>query len=260
MINGNKLGEVGFEKLGTPYSEMDCQRFVEWCISKCGVNIDLRGSNALYRYVIEHGWVGTPEECIEKFGNVPKGAFLFILAFDGGEVSKGYNDGLGNASHIGICTMPKGEGAIHSSSSRGGVCESKFQGRTIKNGGWNRVGLWLEKVEYNTEKDPADDPSEPVVETAIVHADNGYPVKMRAKPSRLCRTYWEVPVGSEVVLMGTNGSWSEIIWNGRTGYMMTKFLIIGNATYTVIIPNRTAQEADELIEKYDGAYKEVEKG
>lgn len=140
MIDGKALGDVGYKYLGTPYSVMDCQKFYEKCLSDLGFNLDLAGSNAWYRYIMEHGRVLTPEECVKELGCVPKGATLFIHAYDGGEEKRGYHDGLGNASHIGICTMPRGEGAIASSASRGCVAESKFKGKSIK-GGWNMVGL-----------------------------------------------------------------------------------------------------------------------
>ena len=77
-------------------------------------------------------------DACERFGSIPKGAFLFILKHDGGETNRGYRDGLGNASHIGLYTG-RGQGAMHSSSSRGCVCESTFAGKTIRNGGWNTV-------------------------------------------------------------------------------------------------------------------------
>ena len=141
VVDGNKLGAVGFEYLGVPYSKMDCQAFVERCLADCGLRMDLAGSNAWYREVRAHGWVGTPEECTAIYGGVPTGAFLFILLHDGGEPEKYKPDGLENANHIGICTGTRGEGAIHSSSSRGCVCESKFKGKTIPNGGWNMVGM-----------------------------------------------------------------------------------------------------------------------
>lgn len=140
MIEGAKLGDVGFEKLGTPYSEMDCQKFVEWCFRKCGYNKDMAGSNAWYRYILQHGAIMTPEECVRQLGTVPKGAILFIWANDGGEEKRGYHDGLGNASHMGICTGDRGKGAIASSQSAGKVAESIFRNKSIK-GGWNRVGL-----------------------------------------------------------------------------------------------------------------------
>ena len=147
MVDGNRLGAVGFEKLGTPYSQMDCQAFIEWCLMKCGLKMDLAGSNAWYREIRKNGAIMTPEECVRQLGCVPKGAFLFIHAFDGGEEKRGYHDGLGNASHIGICTGTQGEGAIHSSKSRGCVAESRFNGKSIS-GGWNAVGLY-NKVSYD---------------------------------------------------------------------------------------------------------------
>ena len=118
MVDGNKLGDVGFQYLGVPYSQMDCQAFVEKCLSDCGLKKDLAGSNAWFREVYKNGAILTPEECVKQLGCVPKGAFLFILEHDGKEPEKYKPDGLGNASHIGLCTIPRGEGAIHSSASR----------------------------------------------------------------------------------------------------------------------------------------------
>ena len=145
MVDGNRLGDVGFKYLGTPYSVMDCQALVEECLADCGERKNLAGSNAWFREVMNHGAIMTPEECVRELGKVPTGAFLFILKHDGGETAKYKPDGLGNASHIGICTGSRGEGAIHSSSSKGRVCESKFKGKSIS-GGWNRVGLWDQVV------------------------------------------------------------------------------------------------------------------
>ena len=141
-VTAVSFSQQGRKYIGTPYSVMDCQAFVEACLRDAGIAMDLAGSNAWYRAM---DWVGTPEECVALFGRVPKGAFLFIHAFDGGEPIKYRADRRGNASHIGICTGT-GLGAIHSSYSRGGVYESSFSGRTI-NGGWNCVGLWR-KLDY----------------------------------------------------------------------------------------------------------------
>ena len=141
MVYGKKLAEAGVKYLGVSYSKMDCQAFVEQCLRDCGLEKNLAGSNAWYREVAAHGAVMTPEECVERLGFVPAGAFLFILEQDGKEPAKYRKDGLGNASHMGIVTG-QGEGAIHSSASRGYVTESRFQNKTVRNGGWNRVGLW----------------------------------------------------------------------------------------------------------------------
>ncbi len=188
MIDGKQLGTVGFAKIGTPYSEMDCQAFVEWCIAQCGEKIDLRGSNAWYRECIKNGAVMSPEECVRELGTVPAGAFLFIHAYDGGEEKVGYHDGLGNASHIGLVTG-QGQGAIHSSSSKGCVCESKFQNKTIPNGGWNMVGLW-NHVSYDygpgpsPTPTPTPTPTPPAKEFAMVSSGGNGPVNTRKGPGK----------------------------------------------------------------------------
>ena len=194
MINGKNLAEAGFRYLGVSYSQMDCQAFVEQCLRDCGMEKNLAGSNAWFREVYHNGAVLTPEECVRQFGCVPAGAFLFILAQDGGEPAKYHGDGLGNASHIGIATG-RGEGAIHSSASRGCVAESKFRGKTI-HGGWNRVGLWNRVAyDYGEGESGADAGNgetggdrtsrlQSPVSQAVVWAANGRPVNTRSGPGK----------------------------------------------------------------------------
>lgn len=152
----------GDRYLGTPYEDIDCQKLVERMMEWVGIKKDLKGSNAWYREFKKNGWIGTPEECKSVFGLIPDGAVLFIWADDGGERARGYTDGLGNASHMGVKTgrtaeemlagankegvhpdkdaVCFGDGAIHASSTRGCVATSRFSDRTIR-AGWNRVGL-----------------------------------------------------------------------------------------------------------------------
>lgn len=92
--------------VGTPYSILDCQAFVEQVLHDLGVrkpdgtSYNWRGSNSMWRNHIT--WRGSIEECRTKFGSIPQGAFLFLLKWDGGERERGYGDGLGNASHVGL--------------------------------------------------------------------------------------------------------------------------------------------------------------
>ena len=108
----------------------------------------------------------------------------------------------------------------------------------------------------------AEEMTDPVAEWARVWADSGKTVKMRAKPSTLCRLYWDVPIGSEVVLVEPGDTWSGIIWAGQSGYMQSKFLRADNKVplYTVIIKGRTKEEAQDLTGLYPGSYMEEEKG
>jgi len=170
MVDGKKLGEVGFRYIGTPYEEMDCQEFVERCLKDCGNKTNLGGSNSWYRECMKNGFVCTPEECQKLVGYVPKGAFLFILKdVSDNTPEKFRHDGVGDATHMGIVT-DKDKGAIHSSKSKGGVCQSEFHGKTIKNGGWNRVGFWTQ-VDYGVDID-----DEPVADDSqIPSEDFGFP-------------------------------------------------------------------------------------
>ena len=87
------------------YAQMDCQAFVEAVLKDVGVRkpngsvFDWKGSNSMYRNYFT--WRGTVDECIKKFGSVPVGSFVYIWK-ETGEQEVGYNDGLGNCTHVGI--------------------------------------------------------------------------------------------------------------------------------------------------------------
>lgn len=117
--------------------------------------------------------------------------------------------------------------------------------------GWSFFGE-LPWVEY----EPAPDPEpEPEVMYATVVAEKGSTVKMRAKPSTSCRLYWDVPVGSLVIVDEKGEEWSQITWEGRTGYMMTRFLHFEDSLLcTVTIPGLTLEQAEALIDEYPAGY------
>ena len=272
MIDGREFADVGFNYLGTPYAVMDCQKFVERCAADCGIVIDLSGSNAWFRHIMEHGAVMTPEECVKELGCVPAGAILFILEHDGGEEKRGYHDGLGNASHMGICTGDRGKGAIHSSESRGCVCESAFKGKTINNGGWNMVGLWDQVIfDYaggdtpspSPAPDPEPTPAPVPVETAMVGNvpdGNKQEVNFRVKPSTAAKLIDRIPCGATVEVKNRAEDWSKIKWHGYTGYMMTKYLLFEDETpdvlYCVIIHDKTREEAEAIVDVFGGTITE----
>ena len=215
--------------LGVPYYHLDCQAFVERCLRDIGIDKNLPGSNAWYREVKNHGWVGSPEDCKKKFGKVPPGAFLFILKQDGKEPAQYKEDGIGNASHIGIytaltgaemCRMggvsdkyDYGNGAIHSSSTRECVCTSKFEGKTI-NGGWNRVGIW-NQIDY----DGGGGKVEPYKAKVI-----GGGLNLRTRPDKNAERIIQMPDGSIVTVMDETGGWSYVQFNAFEGYCMSEYL------------------------------------
>lgn len=225
------LSWAGDKFLGRPYSEMDCQAFVERCLREIGIALDLRGSNAWYRKCKEEGWTGTPEDCVRVFGSVPKGAFLFIWDDKGGEVKRGYTDGLGDATHIGIKTG-RGKGAIHSSSSRGCVADSEFRDKTIR-GGWNRVGLWRQldygkTVNWVLEHMGTEKPQEEEkTMTVTVKSPNGRPVNLRKAPTTSAALVDRIADGTEAELLEGGDEWSKIKAHGRIGWMKAEFLETG---------------------------------
>ena len=123
--------------------------------------------------------------------------------------------------------------------------------------GWTWYGQ-LPWVEHGDQPQP--EPPEPVEETAVVVADHGNTVKMRAKPSTKCNLYWDVPVGSVVTVKEHKDDWCKIVYDKITGYMMTQFLDFNpspspsTTLYTVHIPYLTKEQAQELLKQYPGSW------
>ena len=150
---------------------------------------------------------------MKQFGSVPKGALLFILEAVGPKTpAKFRNDGIGDVTHMGIVTG-RGDGAIHSSQSRGGVVTSKFKGKTIQNGGWNRVGL-LEEFEYGVESRCGT--------VGIVTAETGRTVNLRKKKGG--KLIERIPIGTEVEILDYGPEWCRVKAGRYTGWMMTEFI------------------------------------
>lgn len=245
MVTGKELADVGFRYIGVPYSTMDCQAFVEKCLSDCGIRKDLAGSNAWYRFVMQNGWVGTPEECKAMFGSIPVGAFLFIWKKDG-EPEKYHGDGIGNLSHIGIYTG-KGEGAINSSSSRGCVCESKFKGKSI-NGGWNRVGLWKEIFYSDSVNRILNGEEAKPVEVSYQAKVVGGSLNMRRSPETGAERLLQIPDGTILTITEESGEWAKTGYSGKSGWVMKKYLEeIGSDKESVVVSRKELETLYDTI-------------
>ena len=57
----------------------------------------------------------------------------------------------------------------------------------------------------------------------IVKANNKSPVRLRQQPNG--RIIDSIPQGAIAEILQTDGEWSEVIINGQTGWMMSKFLV-----------------------------------
>lgn len=150
MITGERLAEQAVKGgyIGMPYSEVDCQAFVEKVISDLGIRkpdgtvYNWRGSNSMYRNY--YSWRGTISECKTTFGIIPQGALIYKRKNDGGEKEKGYTDGLGNFYHVGIYIGDDDRMIIHSSG--GGVQYA------TKLNGWTNITL-LSFIDYTGKND-----------------------------------------------------------------------------------------------------------
>ena len=262
MVTGQELIRCSLRYLGVPYSKMDCQAFVEASLADAGLRMNLSGSNAWYREVMANGWVGSPEECKQKYGSIPKGAFLFILAQDGREPEKYQGDGIGNSKHIGIYTgltgaeMARlspapdaakynyGDGAINSSSSRGFVCTSRFKGKSIS-GGWNRVGVW-NRINY---KD-GDEGMQVTYRAKVI----GGALNLRAEPTKDSERLDQMPEGSIVTVTEDLAGWSRVEYNGKIGYAMSEYLQEiredENHEESIAIPKSELESVYETIGKW----------
>ena len=83
---------------------------------------------------------------------------------------------------------------------------------------WTYKG-WLKKIPETT-------PSQGDIqeETATVTATSGATVRMRSGPGTNYKILHAIKIGTTVTVLEHGDSWTKIEWNGKTGYMMTKFL------------------------------------
>ena len=141
--------------------------------------------------------------------------------------NKYYNGDLNDYYHAGTVTSVNPLNITHMTSPRMKV-------DTNLNGGWNYHGkakpIWnaASGKKQATVETPAGTPS--TGSKAIVYAGNGKPVKMREYPSTSCRTWVNVPCGTEVTIMDPGEGWAKIDCGNRRGwYMMAQYLdVIGD--------------------------------
>ena len=160
-----------------------------------------------------------------------------------------YNGDENNYTHIGTVTSLNPFRITHMTS------PTAKQDSSAK--GWGYMG----RLPWVTEGGPAPEP-DPEPETATVYAENGQPVKMRAKPSLSCNLYWEIPCGTLIQVDSQGETWSQITAKFRNGWMLSRFLIFNTKSqlYTVTIPHLSKPQADALISQYPEGILTPERG
>lgn len=173
----------------------DCSGLFSWAFSKLGGYM-YHGSNTMWnKYMTKQGKLSggkrTDGEALKP------GTAVFVL--------KNGTD----RSHVGLY-IGNGE-VIEASTTKVGVIKSK-----ITNSKWAEWGE-MKGVDY-TSSTPTPAPS---TKSAVV---NDVKVALRAGPSTNDTVLTRVDKGERVQVLGE--SWTKVSYQGKTGYMMTKFLNI----------------------------------
>ena len=222
MLNIQTMIESAREALGWPYVSpgsnnaqgIDCSGLFVKMYRDQGATI-YHGSNRIFRkYCSTTGKLTSPSQLIP-------GMAVFKWK---DQQPKGYDDDLGDFSHIGFVAGINPIQIIHASSAAGCVT---IDDKINKWAYWGR----LKDVDYlkgeNTMPDNENENAPIEQMTAVVYAENGRPVKMRAKPTTTSGQYVEIPSGTTVEVLDAGENWCKIKFGARIGYMMTKFLKMG---------------------------------
>lgn len=224
IVKAKPKYELGASNLRT----CDCIGMIKYGLRQNGVTLTTTGTNWTMRNQVDNvrKITGASVLC---FGDVvfkarepgQEGYNLPSKYRNGGSA---YTGDLRDYCHIGVVKSVSPLRIIH------------MTGPTAKTD--TSIGKWrfaadLKKQYINDGGQPAPDPEPtptPTVDKAVVVADKGNWVKMRANPSTSCSLYDEVPVCATVTVVTHGYDWTKINYGSRKGwYMMTKYLdIVGD--------------------------------
>ena len=86
---------------------------------------------------------------------------------------------------------------------------------------------------------------------ATVWANDGGKVKMRESPSLSCDMYWNLPTGTQVEVVSAGDEWTKIKSGNHAGYMLTKYLIVGDVMLNVADNGVIHVDRKRLEDVYD---------
>ena len=176
----------------------DCSGLFSWAFAQLGGYM-YHGSNTMWnKYCTAQGKLSSGKRTDGK--TLKPGTAVFVL--------KGTSD----RSHVGLY-IGNGE-VIEASSTETGVIKSK-----ITNTKWKEWGE-LKGVDYDTKSSSNETPTSQVGSAVV----NAVRVALRSGPSTNDSILVRVDKGERVQVLGD--SWTKVTYQGKTGYMMTKFLNI----------------------------------
>lgn len=200
---------------GSEYGLVSCAGAWVYIFKQWGLSL-YHGSNTIWR---KH--TGRKGTLSEMAAYLAPGWAVFKWRKDG-EPEQYIDDGEDDLYHMGCYIGPTEqypEGAvIEAQGVKTGVVMTSI------NSGWSHAAE-MAKVDYTA-----------TVEThatiAIVKADSGRTVNMRAEPSADAVIRKQVPIGSTVAVMDVVNGWAMIQYDGLLGYMLERFLQIDYAPVT----------------------------
>ena len=194
----------------------DCRGFTYWVLLKAA-GITISGGGATTQYNTNKNWSEKG-----KIENMPADKVCCVFRYD---------SSTGKYEHT---LLYDGKGSyIHCSGEVKKCDASKYKAThyAIPNGLYNG----------------GDKP----VEKATVYAEKGSTVNMRKSASIVSALVKQVPIGSTINVTQRGSDWCAVEYGGKTGYMMTKFLVFeGEEKYTCTISKLTKDQADKLVAQY----------
>ena len=245
-IHGYELGHDGSD------GKSDCIGLIIGALGLAG-----------FRWPGVHGSNWAARNAMSTFGSIADAGDMFLgeivyKAREPGEKNYAlpdrYKDSgdLRDYYHVGVVTGIDPLCVTHCTGVDGGIQRDR------KMGNW-RWGGRLKYVDY--EEGGGD-----VSYWAIVTADSGRTVNLRAKPDVKAAILYRVPLGTEVLVTAYNPEteWCRVETDGKTGYMMAKYLIPADDGEvpepdgeTVAVPRETLEEWALALEEMAAALRSL---
>lgn len=258
----------------TKYGQVDCSGAFVYAYKQEGHSI-YHGSNRIARTeVLQLIPIkqATIKPGMAAFKKRDPGASGYSLPSSYMQGGAHYDGDLGDYYHIGLVSEDISKVYNAQSSATGFVASDISKG-------WTHVA-YLSQVDYEGEEEIVDIPSSSIstpsapkeenkapsqaaTSFARVTAQSGKTVKMRNKPSKTEKLYWDVPVESVVEVTGNQkDGWTPIRYSGRNGWMMSEFLVFEDTQsvdpepiekkWSVTVVDLSWDEANVLLGEYPG--------
>jgi len=180
----------------------DCAQLTRWAVDAAGGKLP-SGANSQF--------TGDYWSAKGAIGGIPLDRPCFVFRLSDGR-----------AQHVGIY-IGNGE-VVEARGTKDGVIRSKLGAYA-----WTH---YAEHREAGTNTDTGG--GEQMGEQMQVYASSGKTVRMRSMPSTSAVVLKEIPIGSAVQSKGQQGEWTQITYEGTSGWMQSQFL---RAPSSPAIPN-----------------------